>query len=68
PVRVQFVKDVNATLTPEQQKKWEQYRLQQKQKIEQRRQQQKASPTNTSPASSTTPTKLEPHDDGLNDK
>ena len=68
PVRVQFVRDVNATLTPEQQKKWEQYRLQQKQKIEQRRQQQKASPTNTSPAPSTTPTKLEPHDDGLNDK
>ena len=36
PVKEQFVKDVNASLTPEQQQKWEAYRLDQKQKHEQR--------------------------------
>jgi hypothetical protein len=68
PVKQQFVSDVNATLTPEQQQKWEQYRLQQKQ--EQRRQQMKASNNGTPPANNATPTptKLEPSDDGLNDK
>ncbi len=70
PVREQFVKDVNATLTPEQQQKWEQYRLKQKQNQEQRRQQR----ANNTPAnnpnspSNTTPAKLEPSDDGMNDK
>jgi hypothetical protein len=70
PVKQQFVSDVNATLTPEQQQKWEQYRLQQKQKQEQRRQQLRTSNTGTPPANNatTTPTKLEPSDDGLNDK
>jgi len=64
PVREQFVKDVNATLTPDQQKKWEEYRLKQKQNQEQRKQQASpASNTNTS-----TPAKLESSDDGMNDK
>ncbi|HTA61282.1 MAG TPA: hypothetical protein VK835_02455 [Bacteroidia bacterium] len=63
PVKEQFVKDVNATLTPEQQQKWEQYRLQQKQKQEERKNQQ-AAPANgtTAPAA---PTKLESSDDGM---
>lgn len=59
PVKEQFVKDVNATLTPEQQQKWEQYRLEQKQKQEARKNAQ------TAPAA---PAKqLEPHDDGTKD-
>ncbi len=70
PVREQFVKDVNATLTPEQQQKWEQYRLQQKQRQEQHRQQRaNNTPASNSNAPSTiTPAKLEPSDDGMNDK
>lgn len=69
PVKEQFVKDVNSTLNPEQQQKWEQYRLEQKQKREQRKQQQ-ANPSNngTNAPNNTSPTKLEPQDDGLNDK
>ena len=63
PVKAQYVKDVNATLTPEQQQKWEQYRLQQKQKQEARRAQHQAAPA----TNAATPAKLEPHDDGLND-
>ena len=67
PVKQQFVTDVNAVLTPEQQQKWEQYRLQQKQRQEQRR--QGASPnTNQNAPNTTTPAKLEPSDDGMNDK
>jgi uncharacterized protein YpuA (DUF1002 family) len=67
PVKEQFVKDVNATLTPEQQKKWEEYRLQQKQRIQERRAQQTppANGANSNPAA--TPTKLEPSDDGMRD-
>jgi hypothetical protein len=68
PVKQQFVSDVNATLTPEQQQKWEQYRLQQKQKQEQRRQQQTPSTNGGAPNNNTVPTKLEPSDDGLNDR
>ena len=69
PVKEQFVKDVNATLTPEQQQKWEQFRLQQKQKQEQRRQQRaNNTPTANPNTPSATPAKLEPSDDGLNDK
>jgi protein CpxP len=60
PVKEQFIKDVNATLTPEQQKKWEDFRLQQKQNKEARKNQQAA------PANGTTaPVKLESTDDGL---
>ena len=59
PVKEQAVKDINAVLTPEQQKKWEDFRLQQKQKQEARKNQQ-ANPNGTS-----APTKLEPTDDGL---
>jgi glucose/arabinose dehydrogenase len=59
PVKEQFVKDVNATLTPEQQQKWEAYRLEQKQKHEARKNGQNA------PAAA--PTKLEPQDDGNRD-
>ena len=62
PVKEQFVKDVNATLTPEQQKKWEAYRLEQKQKQEARKNGQGAP---AAPAAA--PTKLEPHDDGTRD-
>jgi len=68
PVKQQFVSDVNATLTPEQQQKWEQYRLQQKQKQEQRRQQQIPSTNGASTPNNAAPTKLEPSDDGMNDK
>jgi hypothetical protein len=69
PVKEQFIKDVNATLTPEQQQKWEQFRLQQKQKMEERKNNQQAAPTsgtNTAPPTAA-PTKLEPHDDGMKD-
>jgi hypothetical protein len=65
PVKEQFVKDVNATLTPEQQKKWEQYRLEQKQKQEMRKNQQANPNAPTAPAAA--PTKLEPQDDGTRD-
>jgi len=68
PVKQQFVTDVNATLTPEQQQKWEQYRLKQKQNQEQRRQQQANPANNGANTPSTTPAKLEPSDDGINDK
>ena len=68
-VRTQYVNDVNAILTPEQQQKWEQYRLQQKQRHEARKNQQQVAPaTNgTTPANNAPPVKLEPHDDGMND-
>jgi periplasmic protein CpxP/Spy len=36
PVNDQFVKDVNATLTPEQQKKWDDFRAQEEKKHEER--------------------------------
>ncbi|HXD92787.1 MAG TPA: hypothetical protein VNX01_06200 [Bacteroidia bacterium] len=36
PVNEQFIKDVNATLTPEQQKKWDEFRVQEQQKKEAR--------------------------------
>ena len=68
PVREQFVKEVNSTLTPEQQQKWEQYRIQQKQRKEQHKQQTNSSTNGTNPPSSAPPTKLEPQDDGINDK
>lgn len=58
PVREQFIKDVNATLTPDQQKKWEEFRLQQKQKQEARQQ-------GNAPAGGAAPTKLESTDDGM---
>lgn len=62
PVREQYVKDVNATLTPEQQQKWQQYREAQKQKAMDRKHGQAAVPATTMP-----PAKLEPQDDGIND-
>jgi hypothetical protein len=68
PVKAQYVKDVNATLTPEQQQKWEQYRLEQKQKQEARKGQQTApAPNGAAPVNNAAPAKLEPHDDGIND-
>ena len=64
PIKEQFVKEVNTALTPEQQQKWEAYRLEQKQKHEQRKTQ--AAPAGTiAPAAA--PTKLEPQDDGMKD-
>ncbi len=62
PVKEQYVKDVNMALTPEQQQKWEAYRLEQKQKARKNNQTLPANGTNTAPA-----TKLEPQDDGLRD-
>jgi hypothetical protein len=70
PIKEQYVKDVNATLTPEQQQKWESYRLQQKQKEEARKSQlnQPANGTNNAAPATATPVKLEPHDDGMKDQ
>ena len=68
PVKEQFVKDVNANLTPEQQKKWEAYRLEQKQKMEARRAQRKGTGNGTETNGSGTPVKLESQDDGIKDK
>ncbi|HXU27147.1 MAG TPA: hypothetical protein VN698_07935 [Bacteroidia bacterium] len=61
PVKEQLIKDVNAVLTPEQQKQWSDFRLQQKQKREARKNQQ------NSPNGTAAPTKLEPSDDGMKD-
>jgi len=65
PVKEKFVTDVNATLTPEQQQKWEQYRLQQKQRMEDRKNNQAAPANGTNVAPAATPVKLEPSDDGM---
>jgi Spy/CpxP family protein refolding chaperone len=65
PVKEKFVNDVNATLTPEQQQKWEQYRLQQKQKMQDRKNNQAAPANGTNVAPATAPAKLEPSDDGM---
>jgi len=64
PVKEQFVKDVNLALTPEQQQKWEAYRLEQKQKREQNK--ANNAPTGTT-APAAAPNKLEPQDDGMKD-
>ncbi|MEO8760446.1 MAG: hypothetical protein ABI448_06115 [Bacteroidia bacterium] len=65
PVKEQFVKDVNLALTPEQQQKWEAYRLEQKQKHQQNKAQNAPANGNTAPVAA--PTKLEPQDDGMKD-
>ncbi|HKC69671.1 MAG TPA: hypothetical protein VKG26_15645 [Bacteroidia bacterium] len=63
PIKEQFINNVNATLTPDQQKKWDEFRLQQKQKQEARKNQQATPADGATPA----PTKLEPGDDGMKD-